>query len=40
MPRLRNCLNERFAWLIAEGMVRKAAYAKLCPNVSDLAMRW
>jgi hypothetical protein len=35
MPRLKNRLHERFAWLIAEGMDRKAAYAKLCPHVSD-----
>jgi len=37
MPRLKNRLHERFAWLIAEGMDRKAAYAKLCPHVSDPA---
>ena len=35
MPRLKNRLHERFAWLIAEGMDRKAAYLKLCPHVSD-----
>ena len=35
MPRLKNRLHERFAWLIAEGMDRKAAYTKLCPHVSD-----
>ncbi len=35
MPRLKNRLHERFAWLIAEGMDRKAAYAKLCPHVAD-----
>jgi hypothetical protein len=35
MPRLKNRLHERFAWLIAEGMDRKAAYAKLCLQVSD-----
>ena len=35
MPRLKNRLHERFAWLIAEGMDRKAAYAKLCPHVVD-----
>ena len=37
MPRLKNRLLERFAWLIAEGMDRKAAYAKLCPQVTDPA---
>ena len=37
MPRLKNRLHERFAWLVAEGMDRKAAYAKLCPYVSDPA---
>jgi hypothetical protein len=37
MPRLKNRLHERFAWLIAEGMARKAAYAKLCPHVADPA---
>lgn len=37
MPRLKNRLHERFAWLIAEGMDRKAAYAKLAPHVSDPA---
>ena len=37
MPRLKNRLHERFAWLIAEGMDRKAAYAKLCPHVTDPA---
>ena len=37
MPRLTNRLHERFAWLIAEGMDRKAAYAKLCPHVADPA---
>ena len=37
MPRLKNRLHERFAWLIAEGMDRKAAYLKLCPHVSDPA---
>jgi hypothetical protein len=37
MPRLKNRLHERFAWLIAEGMDRKAAYAKLCPHVADPA---
>ena len=37
MPRLKNRLHERFAWLIAEGMDRKAAYTKLCPHVSDPA---
>jgi hypothetical protein len=35
MPRLKNRLHERFAWLIAEGMDRKAAYAKICPHVAD-----
>jgi len=35
MPRLKNLLHERFAWLIAEGMDRKAAYSKLCPHVAD-----
>lgn len=35
MPRLKNRLHERFAWLIADGMERKAAYPKLCPHVSD-----
>lgn len=35
MPRLKNRLHERFAWLIAEGMDRKAAYVKLCPHVAD-----
>ena len=35
MPRLKNRLHERFAWLIADGMERKAAYLKLCPHVSD-----
>jgi hypothetical protein len=37
MPRLKNRLHERFAWLIAEGLDRKAAYAKLCPHASDPA---
>lgn len=37
MPRLKNRLHERFAWFVAEGMDRKAAYAKLCPHVSDPA---
>ncbi len=37
MPRLKNRLHERFAWLVAEGLDRKAAYAKLCPYVSDPA---
>jgi hypothetical protein len=37
MHRLKNRLHERFAWLIAEGMDRKAAYAKLCPHVADPA---
>lgn len=37
MPRLKNRLHERFAWLIAEGMDRKAAYSKLCPHVADPA---
>jgi len=37
MARLKNRLHERFAWLIAEGMDRKAAYAKICPYVSDPA---
>ncbi len=37
MPRLKNRLHERFAWLIAEGLDRKAAYAKLAPHVSDPA---
>jgi len=37
MPRLNNRLHERFAWLIAEGMDRKAAYTKLCPHVADPA---
>ena len=37
MPRLKNRLHERFAWLIAEGLERKAAYAKLCPHVADPA---
>jgi hypothetical protein len=37
MPRLKNRLHERFAWLIAEGLDRKAAYAKLCPHVADPA---
>jgi len=37
MPRLKNRLHERFAWLIAEGMDRKAAYATLCPHVADPA---
>ncbi len=35
MPRLKNRLHERFAWLNAEGMDRKAAYTKLCPHVAD-----
>lgn len=35
MPRLKNRLHERFSWLVAEGMDRKAAYAKLCPHVTD-----
>ncbi len=35
MPRLKNRLHERFAWLIAEGMDSKAAYLKLCPHVAD-----
>jgi hypothetical protein len=35
MPRLKKRLHERFAWLIAEGTDRKAAYAKLCTHVSD-----
>ena len=37
MPQLKNRLHERFAWLIAEGMDRKAAYSKLCPHVADPA---
>ena len=37
MPRLKNRLHERFAWLIVEGLDRKAAYKKLCPHVSDPA---
>ncbi len=37
MPRLKNRLHERFAWLIAEGMDRKAANAKICPLVTDPA---
>jgi len=37
MPRLKNRLHERFAWLIAEGLDRKAAYSKLCPHVADPA---
>lgn len=37
MPRLKNRLHERFAWLIADGMERKAAYAKLAPHASDPA---
>jgi hypothetical protein len=37
MPRLKNRLHERFAWLIAEGVDRKTAYLKLCPHVSDPA---
>lgn len=37
MPRLKNRLHERFSWLVAEGMDRKAAYAKLCPHVADPA---
>jgi len=37
MPRLKNRLHERFAWLIAEGMDRKAEYAKLCPHAADPA---
>ena len=37
MPRLKNRLQERFGWLIAKGMDRKAAYAKLCPHVADPA---
>ena len=37
VSRLKNRLHERFAWLIAEGMDRKAAYSKLCPHVADPA---
>ena len=37
MPRLKNRLHERFCWLMAEGMEKKAAYAKLCPHVSNPA---
>jgi hypothetical protein len=37
MPRLKNRLHERFAWLIAEGLDRKAASSKLCPHVADPA---
>jgi hypothetical protein len=37
MARLKNRLHERFAWLVADGMDRKAAYAKLAPHVSDPA---
>ncbi len=37
MPRLKNRLHERFVWLIAEGMDRKAAYAEICPLVTDPA---
>ena len=37
MPRLKNRLHERFAWLVADGMERKAAYAKLAPHASDPA---
>ena len=32
MPRLKNRLHERFAWLIAEGLDRSAAYRKLHPG--------
>jgi len=37
MPRLKNRLHERFAWLIAEGMERKAAFQKLMPHAADPA---
>jgi hypothetical protein len=34
MPRLKNRLHERFAWLVAEGLDRTAAYRKLCPHAT------
>jgi len=37
MPRLKNRLHERFAWLISEGMERKAAFQKLMPHAADPA---
>jgi hypothetical protein len=37
MARLANRLHERFCWLVAEGLDRKAAYAKLCPHANATA---
>jgi hypothetical protein len=37
MPRLTNRLHERFCWLVAEGLDRKAAYTQLAPHVSNAA---
>jgi hypothetical protein len=35
MPRLANRLHERFCWLVAEGLDRKAAYTQLAPHVAN-----
>jgi len=35
MPRLSNRLHERFAWLVAEGLDRQAAYAQLAPHAKN-----
>lgn len=35
MPRLTNRIHERFCWLVAEGLDRQAAYAKVAPHVKN-----
>lgn len=35
MPRLSNRLHERFCWLVAEGLDRKAAYTQLAPHANN-----
>lgn len=35
MPRLANRLHERFCWLVAEGLDRKAAYTQLAPHAKN-----
>jgi hypothetical protein len=35
MPRLTNRLHERFCWLVAEGLDRKAAYTQLAPHANN-----
>ena len=37
MPRLKNRIHERFAWLVAEGLDRSAAYGKLHPGAATPA---